>query len=419
MGRNYIAFISYCHAPLDSVIAKQLHGLIEHYSVPRSLRSGKQRKLGLVFRDKEELAVSSDLSRDICRALDASTFLIVVCTPNTPGSVWVEREIRYFLRSHDRSQVLAVLAEGEPEQSFPKALTHMVCDDSGTEIETEPLAVDVRANSIRGAVRKLNAESKRLFAAILGCPYDALVHRKQRRMFRQAVVVAAFLAVGICFIAALLAKNPQIEQNSKMPEKENTFVRYQQAQQTSEDVAMSIGETAVIGTYEQSSNPRSEEEKTSVQDQQAQQETEGVKVSIGDIVTLGTYEQDNNLQNGAEDIQWIVLDQRDNRIMLISKYCLDSKPYHDTLEPITREYCSLREWLNTDFFNAALTKEEQDRIVAVTNENPEHERAKTSSGRSTIDRVFILSRQEAQELFTSFASRKGPLPTTQLPTVHM
>ena len=91
--------------------------------------------------------------------------------------------------------------------------------------------------------------------------------------------------------------------------------------------------------------------------------------------------------------------------MLISKYCLDSKPYHDTLEPITWEYCSLREWLNTDFFSAAFTKEEQDRIVAVTNENPAHELARTSSGRSTIDHVFVLSQQEARELFSSYASR--------------
>lgn len=128
---------------------------------------------------------------------------------------------------------------------------------------------------------------------------------------------------------------------------------------------------------------------------------------IGDIVTFGTYEQDNNRQDGAEDIQWIVIDQRDDQIMLISKYCLDSKPYHNALEPISWEYCSLRKWLNEDFFDTAFTKEEQDCIMAVTNENPEHERAQTSSGRSTIDRVFILSREESQELFTTYASRKA------------
>ena len=210
MGRNYIAFISYRHAPLDSAIAKQLHGLIERYTVPRSLRSGKQRKLGLVFRDKEELAASSDLSREICRALDASEFLIVVCTPNASDSVWVDREIRYFLRSHDRSHVLAVLADGTPEQSFPKALSHMVID-SGVEREIEPLAVDVRAKGFRSTARKLQKESKRLFAAILGCPYDALALRKQRRIRqRAAVAVSVVFAVAVGLTLMLWKKTRKL-----------------------------------------------------------------------------------------------------------------------------------------------------------------------------------------------------------------
>lgn len=126
---------------------------------------------------------------------------------------------------------------------------------------------------------------------------------------------------------------------------------------------------------------------------------------IGDIVTFGTYEQDNNRRDGAEDIQWIVLDQQDNRVMLISRYCLDCKPYHDTLESINWEYCSLREWLNDAFFNTAFTEEEQARIFVMTNENPEHDLAKTSSGRTTIDRVSILSREEAETLFTNVTER--------------
>ena len=126
---------------------------------------------------------------------------------------------------------------------------------------------------------------------------------------------------------------------------------------------------------------------------------------IGDTVTFGTYEQDNNRKDGAEDIQWIVLDKQDDRLLLISRYCLDSKPYHDSLEAISWEYCSLRQWLNDDFYSTAFTEAEQERIVPVTNENPEHDPYKTSSGRSTIDHVFILSQEEANDLFTSVMDR--------------
>lgn len=230
MEKSYIAFISYRHTPLDSAVAKQLHGLIESYTIPHTLRVGKRRKLGLVFRDKEELAASSDLSQDICKALDASAFLIVVCTPDTSGSLWVNQEIQYFLRSHDRSHILAVLADGGPKLAFPDALTH-VCDASGAQIELEPLAVDVRAHGVYNTKRKVAKECKRLFAAILGCPYDALVLREQRRKFKRAAIAAVmFWIVAAGFTSMLLVKNKKIQQQNIALAEEKAFVQYQQAQ---------------------------------------------------------------------------------------------------------------------------------------------------------------------------------------------
>lgn len=230
MEKSYIAFISYRHTPLDSAVAKQLHGLIESYIIPHTLRVGKRRKLGLVFRDKEELAASSDLSQDICKALDASAFLIVVCTPDTAGSIWVNREIQYFLRSHDRSHILAVLADGEPKQAFPDALIHD-CDASGTKIELEPLAMDVRAHGVYNTKRKVAKECKRLFAAILGCPYDALVLREQRRKFKKAAIAIVMVwIVAAGFTSLLLVKNKKIQQQNIALAEEKVFVQHQQAQ---------------------------------------------------------------------------------------------------------------------------------------------------------------------------------------------
>ena len=95
--------------------------------------------------------------------------------------------------------------------------------------------------------------------------------------------------------------------------------------------------------------------------------------------------------------------------MLISRYCLDAIPYNDTLEPINWEHTSLRRWLNEDFLETAFTRAEQRIIMAVENENPKHDIAKTSSGRSTIDRVFILNMEEAEALFDSNSDRiSGP-----------
>lgn len=166
MDRKYVAFISYRHAELDSAVAKQMHTLIERYVVPKKLRKNGQKKLGIVFRDQEELPVSSDLSDDICRALDNAQYLIVVCTKNTAQSPWVGREIAYFLEHHDRNCAFAALAEGEPGQVFPLALTQIHHPDD-TVTDVEPLAIDLRADSIPAMKKKSKREILRLFAALM------------------------------------------------------------------------------------------------------------------------------------------------------------------------------------------------------------------------------------------------------------
>lgn len=215
MDRAYIAFISYRHATVDSAVAKQVHTLVEQYRVPRTLRRKGSKKLGLVFRDQEELPISSDLSEDICRALDHSEHLIVICSPDTKQSPWVAREIAHFLRNHDRSKVFTVLAAGEPADVFPESLTRIVHAD-GTVSLTEPLALDARAGSLGAMKRKLRREILRLYAAILGCPYDKLILRAQRRRRRQiTAVAAAVLAAALSFSGLLLVKNRQIERKNR------------------------------------------------------------------------------------------------------------------------------------------------------------------------------------------------------------
>ena len=91
--RNYKAFISYRHKPLDIEIATKLHRRIERYRIPKDLRKGGSDRLGLVFRDQDELPIADNLTRNIQVALDHSEFLIVVCSKDTPESIWVQREI--------------------------------------------------------------------------------------------------------------------------------------------------------------------------------------------------------------------------------------------------------------------------------------------------------------------------------------
>ena len=111
---------------------------------------------------------------------------------------------------------------------------------------------------------------------------------------------------------------------------------------------------------------------------------------------FGSYEQDNNLANGAEPIEWIVLDvKEDGSAVLISKYGLDEVQYNNALTNVTWENSTMRQWLNGAFFNTAFTEEEQSRIQVTHLENKNNPFYGTPGGNDTDDKVFLLSYEEA------------------------
>ena len=110
---------------------------------------------------------------------------------------------------------------------------------------------------------------------------------------------------------------------------------------------------------------------------------------VGDLVAFGRYEQDNDLADGAEPIEWRVLDVLEDRVLLIARYGLDAQPYNAELKPVTWETCTLRAWLNRDFLRTAFTEAEQAHIVKTLLDN-------TDGGNDTADRVFLLSSLERE-----------------------
>lgn len=128
---------------------------------------------------------------------------------------------------------------------------------------------------------------------------------------------------------------------------------------------------------------------------------------VGDYVYFGLYEQDNDTTNGKENIEWLVLEKKDNKSLIISKYALDCQPYNERKENVTWETCTLRKWLNNEFINKAFTAEEQARIATVNvpaHKNPKYD---TDPGKVTKDKVFLLSIVEVKKYFSSDDARKS------------
>ena len=120
---------------------------------------------------------------------------------------------------------------------------------------------------------------------------------------------------------------------------------------------------------------------------------EPVKINgqVGDIIILGSYEQDNDLSNGEEPIEWIVLSNDGEKLLLLSKYALDSKPYNINKEDTTWEKCSLRNWLNNDFYSTAFNSSEKAVIRNSSIENPNNQFYETAGGNGTEDHIFLLA----------------------------
>ena len=135
------------------------------------------------------------------------------------------------------------------------------------------------------------------------------------------------------------------------------------------------------------------------------------KASIGDYVTFGTYEQDNDESNGAEEIEWKVLDKKDGKVLLLSKYALDCKLYNEEYVDVTWETCTLRSWLNEDFYKTAFTSAEQKYIAETYVINDDNPDCGTDGGNNTYDKMFLLS---IEEVTTYFADPDVEDPTRRV-----
>lgn len=198
--RRYKAFISYSWA--DKAWGEWLHRTLETYRAPKGVADG--RSLHPIFRDRDEEAAGRGIGAVIEEALDSSEFLIVLCSPNSAKSQWVNREIAYFKRRRDRDKILALIVGGEPghatDDCFPRALTHKAGADlqPTDEPEDPPLAADARKEGDGKRRAKL-----KIAAAMLGVGLDDLVRRDERRRTARRRWAMSGMAAGMAALGGL------------------------------------------------------------------------------------------------------------------------------------------------------------------------------------------------------------------------
>jgi hypothetical protein len=94
-----------------------------------------------------------------------------------------------------------------------------------------------------------------------------------------------------------------------------------------------------------------------------------------------------------DQYEWRVLDIRDNMALIITEYIIEQRPYHDAYKDITWADCSLRKYLNGEFYEK-FTAKDRSRIVPVINQNPDNQWYGSKGGEDTRDSIFLLSIEE-------------------------
>ena len=235
---KYDAFISYRHVEPDLTIAEILHDMIEKFNIPKHLRTVSNdgsliddKHVFRVFRDREELS-TKDLSTMIEEAIANSENLIVICSKRTSLSPWCRKEVQLFKKIHGANNIIPILIEGEPDESFIDELknlkaTFINSENVEEEKNIELLAADIRPDEVKSPSfkgyeilqnskdPKLNELTKksldilkkseiyRIVASMLNVNYGDLKLRHQERYLKRIIYtsVAASIAMLIFVVS--------------------------------------------------------------------------------------------------------------------------------------------------------------------------------------------------------------------------
>jgi len=241
---KYDAFISYRHCDLDKFVAENLHKVLETYELPKNIKAKlniQGRTIKRVFRDQDELPLSSNLEDPIIDALHSSKYLIVICSPRLKESLWCKKEIETFKKIRGRENIFCVLIEGEPDESFPDEVLFdekEVKDNNGKKKKVkeyfEPLAADVRGIDKKDVLKKIKSEKLRLIAPMYNLDYDDLKQRHRQRRIKRIITTAiiascAFFLIALYSVVTLLKISSQqkvlkLHQAEALVSKSNTYL---------------------------------------------------------------------------------------------------------------------------------------------------------------------------------------------------
>ena len=205
--KEYFAFISYQRK--DEEWADRLRCKLEHYHLPSNLRkndSSLPKDIRPIFRDALELA-GGVLADEIQTALRQSKYLIVICSPNSAQSPWVNKEVQSFIDLGRETRIIPFIIDGTPfsndpaTECFPLALRSL-------KDEKELLGININELG-------RDAAAVKVVARMFGLNFDTLWQRYEREKRKKRWLIIGlsvlFALVSLGIGAYIARQNKQLE----------------------------------------------------------------------------------------------------------------------------------------------------------------------------------------------------------------
>ena len=322
-----------------------------------------------------------------------------------------------FLKEKDKE--VKTLYQGLIQRKEPEAIK----TDRRTETNTQPISLAERAKKEEAPAKKIEKRKE-----IADKPKS-----KRWSLFVVFVIMATLSVFGTVFYLQGNQEKRRYEEAVKLAQegkydeaivifeqlgdyKESVYYSKQMTYQKAEQLYKDGNYYDAINLFRNLRFDDSEERANSIQKELI------TKAAVNDFVIFGSYEQDGDISNGAEPIEWIVLEKQNGKILLLSRYGLDTKKYSEKSEDNNWENSLIRSWLNGTFMEVAFNKEDLNEILQTTllntqismNEETEvindealspEEEKQTSQFQKTRDRVFLLNAQEVETYLPDVDSR--------------
>lgn len=184
---DYYAFISY--STTDEKWAKWLHKHLESYNLPNALRRSNNslpKYIRPVFWYKTDLS-GTELHGALEKELTSSRHLVLICSPESAKSVWVNDEVKSFVESNRTDYIIPFIVSGQPDKPegedycYPQVLRDMP-----------------RTKMLRGIdVSKVGKQHALIdvVSTMFGLRFDALWQRHKRAQIRRNICYALFALI--------------------------------------------------------------------------------------------------------------------------------------------------------------------------------------------------------------------------------